>query len=156
REPVQLPDVAADQTYALREGTFRGAVRAQAAVPLMRNGEAIGAINITRRQMGEFSPAQIELLQVFANQAVIAITNAEAYRALRERTAALAQRNSEYGERIEHQSATIDVLKAMSNSPGDPQPAFDLIARRAQELCNSWSAGIIECDGQLLHLRAWH
>ena len=74
REPVQLPDVAADETYALREGTLRGAVRAQAAVPLMRDEEAIGAINITRRQTGEFSQAQIELLQVFASQAVIAIT----------------------------------------------------------------------------------
>src|SRR5215472_921165 len=47
-------------------------------------------------------------------------------------TAALAQRNTEYGERIEHQAATIDVLKMMSASPGDPQPVFDLIAHRAQ------------------------
>ena len=113
REPVQLPDVAADQTYALREGTLRGAVRAQAAVPLMRDGDAVGAINITRRQTGEFSQAQIELLQVFAAQAVIAITSAETYRALEVRTAALAQRNSEYGERIEHQAATLDMLKAI-------------------------------------------
>jgi hypothetical protein len=52
--------------------------------------------------------------------------------------AELAQRNSEYGERIEQQSATIDVLKVMSASPGDPQPVFDLIVRRAQELCNGW------------------
>ena len=48
---------------------------------------------------------------------------------LQTRTAALAQRNTEYDERIEHQSATIDVLKAMSASPGDPQPVFDLIVR---------------------------
>jgi hypothetical protein len=47
---------------------------------------------------------------------------------LQERTAALAARNSEYGERIEQQSATIDVLKAMSASPGDAQPVFELIA----------------------------
>ena len=154
REPVQLPDVAADQTYALREGTLRGAVRAQAAVPLMRDGEAIGAINITRRQTGEFSQAQIELLQVFANQAVIAINSAETYRALQERTAALATRNSEYGERIEHQAATIDVLKVMSASPGDPQPAFELIVRRARELCNSAGAGIAEFDGVLVHQRS--
>ena len=54
----------------------------------------------------------------------------------RERDAAQARRNSEYGERIEQQAATIDVLKVMSASPGDPQPVFDLIVRRAQELCN--------------------
>ena len=50
--------------------------------------------------------------------------------------AALAQRNSEYGERIAHQAATIDVLKAMSASPGDPQPVFDLIVDRARDLCD--------------------
>ena len=54
----------------------------------------------------------------------------------RERDAAQAQRNSEYGERIEQQAATIDVLKAMSASPGDPQPVFDLIVRRAVDLCD--------------------
>ena len=64
---------------------------------------------------------------------------------------ALAQRNSEYGERIEQQAATIDVLKVMSASPGDPQPVFDLIVRRAQELCNSKAAGIYEYDGELVH-----
>ena len=84
--------------------------------PLLRDGAAIGAIDIARRQIGGFSDSQIELLQTFAEQAVIAITSAETYRALQERTAALAQRNSEYGERIEHQAATIDVLKAMSAS----------------------------------------
>ena len=50
--------------------------------------------------------------------------------------AALARRNSEYGERIEHQSATIDVLKTMSASRDDPQLVFNLIARRAAQLCN--------------------
>ena len=47
------------------------------------------------------------------------------------------QRNSEYGERIEQQAATIDVLKVMSASPGDPQPVFDLIVARARDLCDA-------------------
>ena len=68
-------------------------------------------------------------------------------------TAELAQRNSEYGERIEHQAATIDVLKAMSASPGDPQPVFDLIVRQAQELCNGIVRGLFEYDGELVHLQ---
>ena len=63
---------------------------------------------------------------------MIAIGSAETYRALQDRTAALAQRNSEFGEKIEHQSATIDVLKVMSTSPGDPQPVFDPSTRRAK------------------------
>ncbi len=71
-----------------------------------------------------------------------------------ERDAALTQRNSAYDERIEHQSATIDVLKAMSASPGDPQPVFDLIVRRAHELCGSPNVGLTEYDGALVHLRS--
>ena len=63
----------------------------------------------------------------------------------------LAVRNSEFGERIEHQSATIDVLKAMSASPGDPQPVFDLVTRRARELCNAHAAALYGFDGELIH-----
>jgi GAF domain-containing protein len=74
---------------------------------------------------------------------------------LQVRTASLAQRNNEYGERIEHQSATIDVLKAMSHSPGDPQPVFDLITKHAAEHCNS-RAVLWEFDGTLMHFRASH
>ena len=79
---------------------------------------------------------------------------AELRRQLDERTAELAARNSEYGERIEHQSATIDVLKAMSASPGDPQPVFDLIVRSARDLCNTTQAGLFEFDGELVHRRS--
>ena len=53
------------------------------------------------------------------------------------RTAELAQRHSEYSERIEQQLATIDVLKVMSASPGDSQPVFDLIVERARDLCDA-------------------
>ena len=70
----------------------------------------------------------------------------------RELRAELAQRNSEYGERIEHQSATIDVLRAMSGSPGDVRPVFDLITRRARELCNGANVGLWQFDGELLHV----
>jgi GAF domain len=76
-------------------------------------------------------------------------------RKLDERTAELAARNSEYGERIEQQSATIDVLKVMSASPGDPQPVFDLIVRRARDLCNTTQAALFEFDGELVHRRSW-
>src|SRR6202045_3439521 len=68
--------------------------------------------------------------------------------------AELGARNSEFGERIEHQSATIDVLKAMSASPGDPQPVFDLIVRRARDLCNTTTGAVFEFDGELVHLRS--
>jgi signal transduction histidine kinase/putative methionine-R-sulfoxide reductase with GAF domain len=88
-----------------------------------------------------------------ANEELLRERNALASE-LQARTAALARRDSEFSERIQHQSATIDVLKAMSASPGDPQPVFDLITRRAQELCTSKSAGIFAYDGELIHLRS--
>src|ERR1700739_3896993 len=81
--------------------------------------------------------------------------NAELRRQLNACRAELAARNSEFGERIEHQSATIDGLKAMSASPGDPQPVFDLIVRRARDLCNTTRASLFEFDGELVHLRSW-
>ena len=78
-------------------------------------------------------------------------TIAELQRQLDECRTKLAARDSEFGERIEHQSATIDVLKAMSASPGDPQPVFDLITHRARELCNAYGVGLYGFDGELIH-----
>jgi GAF domain-containing protein len=68
--------------------------------------------------------------------------------------AELAARTSEYGERIQHQSATVDVLKVMSASPGDPQPVFDLIVERARDLCDGYGVTVYEFDGTLIHWRA--
>jgi GAF domain-containing protein/signal transduction histidine kinase len=149
REPVQLPDVAADPTYGLREGTLRGAVRAQAAVPLIRDGEAIGAINITRRQTGEFSPGQIELLQVFADQAVIAINSAETHRALQGRTRDLQ-------EALEQQTATAEVLGVINASPGNLGPVFDAILQKAHTLCGAKIGSLVLYDGTHLRAAATH
>src|SRR5437660_12648034 len=76
---------------------------------------------------------------------------AELQRQLDACRAELAVRDSAYGERIEQQSATIDVLKVMSASPGDPQPVFDLITRRARGLCNA-NAALYDFDGELIDL----
>lgn len=63
---------------------------------------------------------------------------------------ALAQRSSEYSERIAHQAAANDVLKAMAASPGDPRPVFDLFVCRARELCNAYAATLYGFDGNLI------
>ena len=68
--------------------------------------------------------------------------------------AALVQRDNAYDERIKHQAATIDVLKAMSASPGDTEAVFDLIVRRARELCDGSGAGLLEFEGELVHYLA--
>ena len=104
---------------------------------------------------GGFTDSQVELLQTFAEQAVIAISSAETYRELQERTAALAARNSEYGERIEQQAATIDVLKVMSASPGDAQPVFELIVERARAFCEADHATTALVLDDMLHMQAY-
>jgi GAF domain-containing protein len=123
-------------------------------VPLRKEGALLGYITAHRRVVRLFSEKEIALLENFAAQAVIAIENARLLGELQQRTDELAARNSEYGERIEHQSATIDVLKAMSASPGDAQPVFDLIVRRARDLCNTEGDALFEFDGELVHLRS--
>jgi GAF domain-containing protein len=150
---VHVADILADPDYAVPESVAAG-YRTQLGVPLLREGAVLGTINLGRKRVEPFTERQIELVRTFADQAVIAIENARLLGELQQRTAELAARNSEYGERIEHQSATIDVLKAMSASPGDPQPVFDLIARRARDLCNTTTGALLEFDGELVHLRS--
>ena len=167
RDVVQAPDVSVDPDHYTRDtgqratgGTASSSdaewrFRAIIAVPLLRAGTPIGAIAIGRRRPGEFSATEVELLKTFAEQAVIAISSAETYRELQERTAALAARNSEYGERIEQQAATIDVLKVMSASPGDARPVFELIVERARSFCGADQATTALLRDDMLHLQAY-
>ncbi len=88
--------------------------------------------------------------------AVIAALRAERDSALAREAAlaeALTTRNSEFGERIEQQSATIDVLKVMSASPSDPLPVFDLIVNRARAFCEADGAMVALLEDGMLHLR---
>jgi GAF domain-containing protein/phosphoglycerate-specific signal transduction histidine kinase len=152
---IHVSDVASDPEFTSAEALALGKLRTGLGVPLLREGEPIGTITLGRQRVEPFTDRQIELVRTFADQAVIALENARLLGELQQRTAELAARNSEFGERIEHQSATIDVLKAMSASPGDPQPVFDLIVRRARDLCNTPQAGLFGFDGELVHLRSW-
>ena len=149
---VHLPDAQADQGL-IQQGRGLGA-RAFLGVPLLREGQVIGVLGLARFDPGEYDQSAIELVQSFAEQAVIAIAGAKTLRELRDRTAELAERNDAYSERITHQSATIDVLKAMSASPGDPQPVFDLICQQANTLMGTSTVGLFEYDGELAHYRS--
>ena len=150
---VHIADIHVDPDYAVPEAVKAGR-RTVLGVPLLRDSEPIGVIGLTRKRVEPFTERQIELVRTFADQAVIAMENARLLGELQARTDELAARNSEFGERIEHQSATIDVLKAIVGSTGDPQPVFDLIARRARELCDTNTAALFEFDGELVHRRS--
>ena len=104
-------------------------------VPLLRDGHVAGAIVLSRSQTGGFTETQIELLQTFAEQAVIAITSAETYRALQTRTADLQQS-------LEYQTATSDVLRVISRSTFDLDPVFQAVVETAARLCHADQAVI--------------
>jgi GAF domain-containing protein len=118
-------------------------VRTVLVAPLLREGMAIGAIHIRRRELHPFSDRQIKLLETFADQAVIAIENA---RLIHEQQA----RNRDLTEALEQQLATSEVLKVISSSPTDIQPVLVAIAESATRLCESYDAVIHRVDGDLL------
>ena len=109
------------------------------AVPLVRSGEAIGAIAVRRTEVRPFTDRQIELLKTFADQAVIAIENTRLFEAEQ-------ASKRELQESLEYQTATAEVLGVISRSPTDVQPVFDAIASSAAKLCNAFDAGVLRLD----------
>jgi len=139
RDTVQVPDTQLDPGFAHR-GT-NAWHRSILAVPLLHIGAPIGAIGLGRSTPGTFSRAQVELLNTFAEQAVIAITSAETYRALQGRTSDLEQA-------LEQQTATAEVLQVINASPGKLGPVFEVILDKAMQLCQADFGAIGTFDGE--------
>jgi GAF domain-containing protein len=99
-------------------------------VPLLREGNLIGIMAFQRFKPGDFTPKQIELVETFADQAVIAIENERLLNELRRRTTDLT-------ESLEQQTATSEVLGVISSSPAELEPVFQAILANAIRLCSA-------------------
>ena len=149
---VHIPDVADTDAYRQRVPARVATVEIARArtglwVALRRDDAVLGSFLLYRRHVEAFTDRQIALLESFADQAVIAIENARLLEALRERTA-------ELDVQVAHQAATIDVLKVMSSTASDTQPVFDIILKRAIELCDAHFGAVCELREGHLHLLA--
>ncbi len=121
-EPVQIPDALADSEYAYG-GQKLGGYRTLLGVPLLKDEKCIGVIALTRSKVHPFTDRQIALVTNFAAQAVIAIENARLLNELR--------------ESLEQQTATADVLRVISSSPGELEPVFQTMLENATRICDA-------------------
>jgi len=121
--------------------------RSVVTVPMLREGEAIGAIAVTRREPGSFAGREVALLKTFADQAVIAIENVRLFKELE-------AKNADLGESLEQQTATGEILRVISSAQTDVQPVFEAIAANALRLCDATFSTIFRFDGELIHLEA--
>ncbi len=128
---LHVPDVRAQNDFPMLGSA--GGYRTYLAVPLRQQGELIGVLNARRTEVRPFTPAQIKLLETFADQAVIAIENVRLFKELK--------------ESLEQQTATSEILGVIASSPTDIQPVLDAIAASAARLCDSTDAVIYRLDG---------
>jgi len=150
-----LPDMLADPEYS-RDYAMAGGWRSGLAVPMLRDGQLIGAISVSRAEPGAFADQHVELLKTFADQAVIAIENVRLFTELQQKNGALTQAHAQVSEALEQQTATSDILRVISSSPTNVQPVFDTIAESVVRLCDGHLSGVYRFDGNLIHFCAHH
>src|SRR5262249_6339159 len=137
RQAIHVHDLTAE-VNEFPEAKFyreRSGARTFLSVPMLREGVAIGVINIRRQEVRPFSEKHIALLKTFADQAVIAIENVRLFQELK--------------ESLEQQTATSEILRVIASSPTDIQPVLDVVAENAARLCDATDAIISRVDGEL-------
>jgi GAF domain-containing protein len=149
KETVHIADVLAEQGFFETPAGFDGphlalqaGARTLLGVPMLRENELVGDILIYRQEVRPFTDKQIELVKNFAAQAVIAIENTRLLNELR--------------ESLQQQTATADVLKVISSSPGELEPVFQAMLENATRLCEAPFGGLFLRDAELIRLVASH
>jgi signal transduction histidine kinase/putative methionine-R-sulfoxide reductase with GAF domain len=148
-QTVHVPDVLADPEFTWFEAQKRGGFRTGLGVPLIRDGTPIGVFFLTRPLVDPFTQQQIELVQTFADQAVIAIENARLFEEVQART-------KELTESLEQQTATSDVLRVISSSQGELKPVFDAMLGNATRICEATFGTMLLYEGDSFRRVAIH
>jgi GAF domain-containing protein len=142
KQPVHITDLRDEPAYLRGAESARmfadlGGARSVLGVPMLRQSELVGAFGIYRQEVRPFTDKQIELVQNFAAQAVIAIENTRLLDELR--------------ESLQQQTATADVLKVISSSPGELEPVFSEMLENATRICEAKFGTLFNYDGRLFH-----
>ena len=142
-----IADIRTERAYLDRDPAFVGladdaGARTLLMVPMLKENKLIGAIAIYRQEVRPFTDKQIELVKNFGAQAVIAIENTRLL--------------SELRESLQQQTATADVLRVISSSPGELQPVFETIASRSVALCGATFGIVFRSDGEMISIVAHH
>src|SRR5262249_15982877 len=135
--------------YALTDYQRVFGYRTALGVPLLREGETIGSFTLTRDEVNPFTEKQIELATTFADQAVIAIENVRLFDEVAARTAGLS-------ESLEQQTATFEVLKVISSSPGELEPVFEAMLEKAVRVCGAKFGILFLSEGDGFRTTAMH
>jgi GAF domain-containing protein len=146
---ANVPDFSSDTTSRVR--TFQEAIgfKAMLIVPLMREGRGVGVFALCRNHIGAFSQRQIELVQTFADQAVIAIENVRLFDEVQAKTRDLS-------EALTYQTGSGNILRVIASSPTDVGPVLKAIVESACELCGAFDAVVLLKDGEDLRFSAHH
>ena len=152
RQTLHIADFQTDPSYLERDpvavvGVELGGIRTLVVVPMLKDGDLVGAIAVFRQEVRPFTDKQIELVQNFAAQAVIAIENARLLSELRQRTDDLT-------ESLEQQTATSEVLQVISRSPGELKPVFEAMLDNAARICEAQFGTLFRYDGELVYRAA--
>src|SRR5271166_524327 len=151
RKPIHVIDLQAEAEEFPEGSAFakRLGHRTTFGVPLLREGVAVGTIQLRRAEVNPFTDKQIALLGMFANQAVIAIENTRLLNELRQRT-------DDLSEALEQQTGTSEVLRVISSSPGDLEPVFQAMLANATRICEAKFGALWLAEGNGFRAAALH